>query len=78
MSVSGDGPDFGRAVVRYTLDGTAYIEYVEVRTLPGGGIMLTMLNAPADMFSVAHQATQRLISIDQQPPFRAAPLISGG
>ncbi len=78
VTFSIDDPDFSRAVARYTVDGTSYIEYVEVRSLPGGGVFLTLLTAPADWFSLAWQAAQQFVTIDQQPPFRAAPAISGG
>jgi hypothetical protein len=40
-------------------------------------VFLTFLTAPADLFPVMHQAAQRLVSVDQQSPIRAAPVVSG-
>lgn len=75
---STDDPGFGRAVARFTVDGASYIEYVEVRALPDNGLFLTILLAPESGFSQAHQAAQQLVTVDQQPPFRAAPSLPGG
>jgi hypothetical protein len=55
----------------------SYSEESEVRSLPAGDLFLTFLTAPADLFPVMHQAAQRLVSVDQQSPIRAAPVVSG-
>lgn len=74
-----EGPELSHATARYTIDNTSYIEYIEVRPLPdGNGIFLTILTAPADWFALAWQATQQLVTVDLQPPFRAAPANTGG
>jgi outer membrane protein assembly factor BamB len=69
-----EAPDLSHATATYTVSGTSYREYVEVRPLPGGGgILLTILTAPADWFPLGWQAAQQLATVDQQPPFRNAP-----
>jgi hypothetical protein len=79
VTVVVDSPELSRATSRFTIDNTSYIEYIEVRPLPGGnGIFLTILTAPADWFALAWQATQQLVTVDQQTPFRAAPDTDGG
>lgn len=73
-----EGRELSSATARFTIDNTSYIEYIEVRPLRGGnGIFLTILTAPADWFALAWQATQQLATVDQQPPFRAAPDTGG-
>jgi hypothetical protein len=74
-----ESAELSRATMRFTIDDTPYMEYVEIRPLPAGnGIFMTVLTGPAEWFGLAFQAGQQLVAIDQQPPFRVGPASSAG
>ena len=69
-----ESPELSRLTLRYTADGLSISEYVEVRPLDaGGGIVLTLLYGPGDWLPLGYLAAQELVTVDQQPPFRAVP-----
>ncbi|HYH10773.1 MAG TPA: PQQ-binding-like beta-propeller repeat protein [Thermomicrobiales bacterium] len=68
-----ESPELSRMTVRFTIDGVPMIEYIEIRALTPGSLGLTILYGPADWMSMGFLSAQQLVSIDQQPPFRAAP-----